>query len=110
MKKFILGLIVGLVIIPICGAIYFFTGMVPVATSAPPMPFEKTLAHIGLNAKIAKEAPKSAPFAPDEQTYVAGAQIYRENCAVCHGLPLQPPTAIAKGMYPVPPQLFKHGV
>lgn len=38
---------------------------------------------------------------------MAGAQIYKEHCAVCHGLPLQPQTAIAKGMYPKPPKLLE---
>jgi mono/diheme cytochrome c family protein len=39
---------------------------------------------------------------------MAGAQIYREQCAVCHGLPGQPKTPTAQGMFPEPPQLF-HG-
>jgi mono/diheme cytochrome c family protein len=33
---------------------------------------------------------------------------YKENCAVCHGLPGKSKTAIAAGMFPPPPQLF-HG-
>jgi mono/diheme cytochrome c family protein len=36
-----------------------------------------------------------------------GAKVYKENCAVCHGLPGAAPTAIAEGMAPRPPQLFK---
>jgi mono/diheme cytochrome c family protein len=107
MKKFILGLVIGLVLIPAAVMVYFLAGMAPVATSAPPMPFEKLLARIGLNSKVANQAPKDAPFVPDEQTYLAGAQLYRQDCAVCHGLPQQPLTAIAKGMYPKPPQLFR---
>lgn len=111
MKKVILGIILGWVLVPVGTLIYFKAGMVPVATAAPPMPFERTLARIGLSTAIDKEAPKSAPFTPDEQAYLAGAQSYRQNCAVCHGLPQQSPTAIAKGMYPRPPQLFTgHGV
>src|SRR5579859_7680880 len=107
MKKFILGLIAGLILVPVGVLVCFLAGVVPVATSAPPMPFEKTLAKMGLNAKLKSEAPKDAPFAADEQTYIAGAQTYRQNCAVCHGLPQQESTAIAKGMFPKPPQLFK---
>jgi mono/diheme cytochrome c family protein len=38
---------------------------------------------------------------------MGGAMVYRGNCAVCHGLPGQPETAIAKGMFPKPPQLFR---
>jgi thiosulfate dehydrogenase len=36
----------------------------------------------------------------------AVARLYKQNCAVCHGIPGQPPTAMAKGMFPDPPQLF----
>ena len=54
--------------------------------------------------------PHPNPQVPsDESTYLAGASVYRQNCAVCHGLPGEPKTAVAQGMYPPPPQLF-HGV
>ncbi len=51
--------------------------------------------------------PKTAPIQGDEPNFIAGAQVYRENCAVCHGLPGQPKTAIAKGMFPDPPVLLE---
>jgi mono/diheme cytochrome c family protein len=42
---------------------------------------------------------------------MAGAQLYGDNCAVCHGTVGRPETAIAKGMFPKPPQFFQgHGV
>jgi len=106
MGKFLAGLILGLLVIPIGVGIYFVTGMVPVATSAPAMPFEKQMAKIGLAAHVSKEAPKSAPFQADDAAYAAAAKLYRSDCAVCHGLPNRPQTAVAKGMYPHPPQLF----
>jgi mono/diheme cytochrome c family protein len=75
------------------------------------MPFEETMAKMALHARIAKEAPSKAPIAGDEANLLAGAQLYRENCAVCHGLSSQPETATAKGMFPKPPQFFQgHGV
>ena len=36
-----------------------------------------------------------------------GAKVYKSHCAVCHGLPDVAKTAIAEGMAPKPPQLFK---
>jgi mono/diheme cytochrome c family protein len=59
-----------------------------------------------LHARVEKEAPKTAPFQGDEAGYAAAARIYRTDCAVCHGLPNRPQTAVAKGMFPHPPQLF----
>jgi mono/diheme cytochrome c family protein len=38
---------------------------------------------------------------------LAGANAYKEHCALCHGAPGQPRTAISKGMFPSPPQLFE---
>jgi thiosulfate dehydrogenase len=107
MGKFILGLIVGLLVIPAVVYLYFSTGAAPVATAAPPMPFEKTMASMALHARLDREMPKSVPISADEAGYAAGAQIYKDHCAVCHGLPGQAQTAIAKGMFPKPPLLLE---
>jgi mono/diheme cytochrome c family protein len=107
MRKFLVGLILGLIAVPAGVYLYFASGRAPVATSAPPIPFEKTLASIALHARLDKEMPKSVPITADEAAYVAGAQIYKEHCAVCHGLPGQVQTAIAQGMFPKPPKLME---
>jgi thiosulfate dehydrogenase len=52
--------------------------------------------------------PHPEPQVPaDERNLLEGAKVYKENCAVCHGLPDAPATAIAQGMAPKPPELFK---
>jgi len=107
MKTFFLGIFLGLCVIPVLVLLYFRLGMVPVATAADPLPFERRLAHMALAAKIAKDAPQQSPIPVNEANFAEGAKAYRTNCAVCHGLIGQPPTAIAKGMFPRPPQLFK---
>jgi mono/diheme cytochrome c family protein len=107
MGKFLIGLIVGLIVIPIGVYMYFSSGTAPVATSAAPMPFEKMLASMALHARLKKEMPKAPPIPADEAAYLAGAQVYKDNCAVCHGLPGQPLTAIAQGMFPKPPKLME---
>jgi mono/diheme cytochrome c family protein len=107
MKKFLVGLILGLILVPVGIYEYFSSGSAPVATSATPMPFEGSLAHMALHARLEKEMPKSVPVTADEAAYLAGAQVYKENCAVCHALPGQPETSIAKGMFPRPPKLME---
>lgn len=107
MRPFIVGLILGLLLIPLGVYFYFTTGSAPVATAAQAMPFEKMLAKKALNARVEKEAPKTVPIQADEAAYSAGAQVYKQDCAVCHGLPSQQPTAIATGMFPKPPHLFQ---
>lgn len=106
-----LAFVLGLIILPAFALFYFRFGYAPVATASSPMPFEKQLAHMALKQRISKEARKNAPIQPSDANYEAGAHVYRENCAVCHGLPGQPQTPTSKGMYPPPPELFKgHGV
>lgn len=106
MGKFIFGLIIGLLIPAAIGYCYFRYGYAPVATSSAPMPFEKTMARMALKARISKEAPKNAPMQPNEENLTAGAKVFMDNCAFCHGFLNQPATKAAKGMFPLPPQLL----
>lgn len=105
--KFIAGLVIGLLVFPIAVYCYFRFGYAPVSTSASPIPFERSLAHMGLNARIRKEYPRQIPFQATDSDLQNAAHLYRQHCALCHGLPDNSKTAVAKGMYPDPPQLFK---
>jgi thiosulfate dehydrogenase len=105
--KFIVGLILGVLVVPFGLYLYLAGGGVPVATTDSDMPFEHFLAHKALNVRVAKEMPKTVPVPPNEASYGAGAELYKQHCAVCHGLPLTPKTAIAVGMYPRPPLLLE---
>src|ERR1700675_1534274 len=71
------------------------------------MPFESYLARKAQHLRIDKEMPKISPVQPSEANYISGAELYKQHCAVCHGVPDSGKTAIATGMYPRPPQLFK---
>jgi len=107
MKKFLLGFISALLLLGLGAFGYIALGWAPVATTSAPLPFEKTIAHAALNARVKREAPTSSPVKPSDAVYAAGARLYRNNCAVCHGLPGRDQTAIAKGEFPKPPELFK---
>lgn len=107
MRVFVVGLILGAVAVCAGVYVYFAYGFAPVATAAEAMPFEKMLARKSLHARMEKEMPKSVPLQWDEANLTAGAQIYVRDCAVCHGVPGQDPTAVAKGMYPKPPKLME---
>ena len=112
MGKFLFGVIVTIVVMAIGVYCYFALGLAPVATSAQAMPFERKLASLGLHKRIDKEMPKDPPnFQMDEAGYQAAANIYKDQCAFCHGLPSQKRPPAATGMFPRPPQLFSgHGV
>jgi thiosulfate dehydrogenase len=106
MKRFFTGLIVGFLLIPVIFVLLVVTGRMPVATSDPSFPLEKFLAGAGQFARIHKEAPKLDVSGYTPADLLNGADVYQKNCAVCHGLPQQPETGVAKGMFPPPPQLF----
>ena len=102
-----LGILIGFLLVAVGLYGYFSTGQAPVAVTAGPMPFERKLAKMGLHAYLDR-LPHPEPQVPvDEPNMVAGVRVYKEDCAVCHGLPGQQKTAIAEGMSPAPPQLFK---
>lgn len=106
MKAFLAGLILGLAVFPVLAFCYFATGKAPAATTAPPMPFEKMLAHSALDYHIKSEMPRTVPIPADESNYLAGAQVYHDHCEVCHANPQGKQTAIAQGMFPKPPKLL----
>lgn len=111
MKAFLAGVVIAILLIGIGAGYYFGSGTAPAAVEDKPMPMEKFFAHKALDARIQKDMPKSIPIAADETAYLAGADIYQQHCAICHGLPNVDQTTMAKGMFPKPPALFKgHGV
>jgi len=107
LKGILIGLILGVAGVAACVYSYFALGRAPVAVSAPEMPFERKFARMGLHAYLDR-LPHTEPQVPaDEKNWLAAAKVYKEHCAVCHGLPERERTAIATGMAPKPPQLFK---
>jgi mono/diheme cytochrome c family protein len=107
MKAFVVGVIVGAVLI--AGGIYYYfvSGMAPAAVADPPMVMERKLANRSLDAHIEKANIPAPPIQPSEDNYVAAAKLYKDNCAVCHGLPNQTPPAIAGNFFPDATLMFK---
>lgn len=105
---FLLGVIVTLVVV--VGGVwgYLKFGSLPVATSDKPFPLEAQIVHLPLHARIQHEM-QQPPFAANEQVDQAGAQIYVQQCAACHGTPGHD-SELAQWIYPRAPQLWKkHG-
>jgi len=106
MKGFLVGLILGLLILPVVLFFYIETGQAPAAATDAPMPFEKFIAKGALKTRIKKETQDRELSTFNAGDLAAGAEVYRTNCAFCHGLPLQAPSAASQGMFPHAPQLF----
>jgi thiosulfate dehydrogenase len=105
-KKFVLGLIVGLLLPVVGGYLYVKMGMMPVATASAPLPMEEKIAKMALRARMSKDPVKESPVAADETNMTQGAHVYVEHCAFCHGFAGEKASFAAKGMFPLPPQLL----
>jgi thiosulfate dehydrogenase len=104
--KFIFGIVIGAILVPVVLVIYLASGFAPTAATDKPFPFETWLANTALRARMQKE-----PASHDLSTFttadlVAAAGIYKKDCAVCHGLPDEPDASIGRGMFPPAPQFM----
>lgn len=103
--RFILGLIIGIVLVPFVVIVYLMYGKVPVAVDDPAFPHERQLVHMPLDARIQREV-VGTHMEPDATNLTAGARIYVDRCAVCHGLHNHP-SALGAHMYPDAPELLE---
>jgi mono/diheme cytochrome c family protein len=106
MGRVLVGVLLGIVLLPISVLGWLRFGPVPVAVADSPLPQEKLLTGIPLQARIHRELVKSPVIQPDADGLVAGAYIYSEKCAACHGLHGKP-SQIGENMYPPAPQLWE---
>ena len=111
MGRFLLGIILGVILVPVAVMAWFHFGKVPVAVADPPLPEERLITQVPLNARIDREVIKTPPIQANEDAFVAGAQIYRDQCASCHGFHGKP-SSFGAHMFPDAPPLWekhKHG-
>jgi len=106
MGRIVFGVILGLILAPAALLAWFHWGTVPVAVADPPLPMEKQITHVALDARIAREMPTNPPIQADQDNLTAGAGVYRDQCAVCHGFHGKPST-FAAHMYPSAPALWE---
>lgn len=106
MGKFLWGFIIGLILIPIAGAVFLAGGFAPAAVRDHPFPMERFIAGVALHARIARSAPKRELSTFTTADIVAGADVYRHHCGGCHGLPAFKRVGPEPKMYPPAPQLL----
>jgi len=101
--------VVGLLILPGGAWAWFKYGHPPVAVADSPFPFERQITGLPLHTRIDKEMPTEVKAQANEATFLAGAHIYRQQCAFCHGV-YGSPSVVGNHMFPDAPQLWeKHG-
>ena len=90
----LVGVAIGFPLVPAFLHLYLLSGTAPVATFEPALPLEHFLAKTALRAKLRKELSRDVPIAADVSNLAFGAIVYRDNCAVCHGLRNRPPSPL----------------
>jgi thiosulfate dehydrogenase len=106
MIKFLFGLIFGIGLLLLAG--YFFTtrGGLYMGTKGGPLPMERFVMSNALDASIGPSAQDQSPLPADETNLLAGAKVYQQSCAGCHGKLDQPASPMGKKFYPHIPQLL----
>ena len=107
MKQLVLGILVGICLPLIFGLLFLFLGGMPVATKGDPLPLERYIAKTAVHVAIGKDEDRQSPVIADEINLLAGAKVYMNHCAICHGSSGGHPSFIAKGLFPKPPQLLE---
>jgi mono/diheme cytochrome c family protein len=108
MMRLLLGVLLGVVLVPLAVLGWLRFGHVPVAVDDPPLPQERLLTGMALDARIGRELAKTPPIQADEGNLVAGAHVYSEKCAVCHGFHGKPSVFGARMFPDAPPLLEMH--
>lgn len=106
MGRFLFGIVIGVLLVPLAVLTWFHFGKVPVAVADQPLPQERLITSVPLNARIDRELIKTPPVQASEETFIAGAQIYRDECAACHGFHGKP-SSFGGHMFPGAPPLWE---
>lgn len=102
----IIGFLIAIVVFVAGGYIFITEGGVPMAASAAPLPLETTIAHMALRAADKQARDTKDPLPVNDENLTAGAKVYHDHCAMCHGVPGQK-SELEHAMFPIPPQLFE---
>lgn len=109
MRNFVLGIIVTLLALAVGALWYTRTGRVNFQADQTPSAAERWFAGGASNAYVERNAPHVRnPVPATEQNVVAGAQLYVNHCAGCHGTPSSADTQFMHSFNPPVPRFFVH--
>ena len=105
MKRFVIGIVAAITILPIGCMAYFALGFSQTRADAKPSAFESAILPSAIRASVRRSAAEIPnPPAANDDALVAGGKLYVAGCQGCHG-ELGGPYQENHDLYPVPPQL-----
>ena len=106
MKKYLSGVVSGIVLCVVVPLLVLATGWVDFGASAKPGLVERSLAPWAVDHSRSRRAPKMAnPYAGAADALSTGLGHYRENCVMCHGAPDIEESEVSQGLNPKAPHL-----
>ena len=109
-RLFLLGIVITLIAGAIGLVLVVQNGWIDPRADNGYFPLEKWASR-SVNRAIRNDSKNlQSPIAATEDNLVAGAKLYGQQCAICHGASDAQASDIAKGLYIQGPQLAKHGV
>jgi len=110
MRRFLAGAVAALLAEVSLGLIVIGAGGAPVSADRPPSALETRLLGMALRTSVARNAAsESEPPPPSQDDLTAGAEIYTEMCARCHGDSAGGVNALGASFYPPAPRLTGRG-
>lgn len=106
MGRVLIGVILGVILVPAVVMAWLHFGNVPVAVDDPPFPHERAITEAALDKRIDRELIANPPIQVNDENLAAGAQVYSDQCAACHGYQGKP-SSFGPHMYPAAPPLFE---
>jgi mono/diheme cytochrome c family protein len=108
MKAFLFGVILTLFALLAGGYFLLKSGRVSFSADQEPSAVEEHVAMSAVDASTERNAPEMKnPVAADEGNLVAGAKLYLNHCAGCHGVPANPESQFGRSFNPRVPAFFK---
>lgn len=108
MKNLLIGALFAVIVSAAVALVCIKRGYVDFAADQSPSLIESKLAMSAVDASTDRRAPdRKNPVAPTEENLAAGAKLYLDHCAGCHGIPSNPDSQLAKSFYPPVPAFFQ---
>jgi thiosulfate dehydrogenase len=107
MRYFFWGVFLTIVVILVGCYLIVKSGYVSFAADTQSSAIERHVSMSASDASISRRAPAMQnPVNPTEDVLVAGAKLYRDNCAGCHGSSANPDSSFGHAFNPPAPQFM----
>lgn len=107
MRGFVLGVLCTLAVLAIGGYFCLRQGYMSFNADTQPSGLEAKLAMAAVDASTDRHAPDAKnPVPATDENLAAGAKLYLDHCAGCHGVPSNPESTFMDSFYPPVPGFF----